>query len=370
MDAPSVQAKPSSFLHAGHAMPSTPSASESKTPTGTEPVTPGIAAAVLRAQGVGSQSTPETTVRAKLSLLLENLGKVIVGKQESLKLALVGLLARGHILIEDVPGVGKTTLARALARSIDCEFRRIQFTPDLLPSDVVGVSIFDQKESRFKFHAGPLFAHVVLADEINRTAPRTQAALLEAMNDFQITVDGITHPLPAPFIVLATENPVEYTGTYPLPEAQLDRFMLRITLGYPDRDSEREMLKRNSVGHPLESLQAVITAKEVLEIQQLVRSVVIQDSLLDYILEIAHKTREAKGLALGVSPRGCEMLRDASRALAVLEGRSYTLPDDIKRLAPAVLGHRIISKNRDTGGGRKEGENLLLEIIEEVPVPI
>jgi MoxR-like ATPase len=336
-----------------------------------QPMAPDVAAALLKAQSPQPERNQvQPSVRAKVQTLIQNIEKVIVGKTDTVKFVLVGLLARGHILIEDVPGVGKTTLARALAKSIDCEFRRIQFTPDLLPSDVVGVSVFDQKESRFKFHQGPLFANVVLADEINRTAPRTQSALLEAMNDFQVSVDGVTHALPGPFIVLATENPIEYAGTYPLPEAQLDRFMLRVSLGYPDRDSEREMLKRNRGSHPLEKLESVIHAREVQELQQIVRGVALQDSLLDYILEIATKTRDAKGFALGVSPRGCEMLRDAARAYAVLEGREYVLPDDIKKLAPAVLGHRVISRNRDIGGGRKEADTLLAEIIDEVPVPI
>ena len=324
------------------------------------------------AEALGQMRSGESgvTVREKIAVLIGNIEKVIVGKRETVKMVLVGLLARGHVLIEDVPGVGKTTLARALARSIDSEFRRVQFTPDLLPSDLVGVSVFDQRESAFKFHRGPLFANVILADEINRTTPRTQSALLEAMNDFQISVDGVTYPLPAPFMVLATENPIEYAGTSPLPEAQLDRFLLRLTIGYPDRDSEFEMLKGHKLAHPLESLTSVIHAREVLQLQELVRSVTVEDTLVRYIVEIAHKTRDAKGLSMAVSPRGCEMLYRAAQAYAVIEGRKFVLPDDIKRLAQPVLGHRVIEKGRDSGGGRKASESILGEILEDVPVPI
>jgi MoxR-like ATPase len=309
-------------------------------------------------------------VRQKIAALLGNIETVIVGKREAVKHTLVGLLARGHVLIEDVPGVGKTTLARALARSIDCEFRRIQFTPDLLPSDVVGVSIFEQKESRFKFHAGPLFANVILADEINRTTPRTQSALLEAMNDFQVSVDGVTHKLPDPFIVLATQNPIEYAGTYALPEAQLDRFLLRVSIGYPDRDSERQVLKGQRAAHPLDQLKPVVTAAEVRMLQEHARQVLVKDEIVDYILEIATRTREHKGLLLGVSTRGCQMLEAAARARAMIEGRNFCTPDDIKRLAPLVLAHRLIEKGRDAGASRKDGDTILSEILDEVPVPI
>lgn len=336
-----------------------------------EPLDPRQAAEELRKTTTQSAEAENVTVTGKVRALLENIERAIVGKREIIKQVLVGLLGRGHVLIEDVPGVGKTTLARALAKSIDCEFRRIQFTPDLLPSDVVGVSIYDQRNADFRFHPGPLFANVILADEINRTTPRTQSALLEAMSDFQVSVDGVTHALPGPFIVLATENPIEYAGTYPLPEAQLDRFLLRIAIGYPDRDSERDMLKSHRLAHPIDALRPVVTAAEILQMQAIVRGVTVAEPLYDYILEIAAKTREPKcGLALGVSPRGCEMLLRAAQAYAVIEGRKYVLPDDIKRLAMAVLGHRVIEKSRDAGGSRKAGEQILAEILEDVPVPI
>ena len=312
----------------------------------------------------------QPSTKSRIHALLANIESAIMGKREAVKYMLIGLLARGHILIEDVPGVGKTTLARALAKSIDCQFRRIQFTPDLLPSDIVGVSVFEQKEGRFKFHHGPLFANVILADEINRTTPRTQSALLEAMNDFQVSVDGTTYALPSPFIVLATQNPIEYAGTYSLPEAQLDRFLLRVAIGYPDRDSERQVLKGQRLAHPLDALKPVVTAAEVLQLQEAVRQVIVNDALADYILEIAARTRENKGLMLGVSPRGCLMLYRAAQASAVIEGRNFCTPDDIKRLALPVLGHRIIEKGRDAGASRKDSDAILREILDDVPVPI
>jgi len=329
-----------------------------------------LAGASASGQAGAAATASGATARQKIGALLANIEAAIMGKREAIKQTLIGLLARGHVLLEDVPGVGKTTLARALARSIDCEFRRIQFTPDLLPSDIVGVSVFDRREDCFKFHAGPLFANVILADEINRTTPRTQSALLEAMNDFQVSVDGVTRQLPSPFIVLATQNPIEYAGTYSLPEAQLDRFLLRVQIGYPDRDSERQVLKSQRLSHPLDSLRPVISAAEVLQLQETVRQVVVDEALLDYILEIASRTREHKGLALGVSPRGCLMLYRAAQAAAVIEGRGFCTPDDIKRLALPVLSHRVIEKGRDAGASRKDGETVLSEILEAVPVPI
>ena len=306
----------------------------------------------------------------KLSALSANIERAIMGKHEAVKFVLAGLLARGHVLIEDVPGVGKTTLARALAKSIDCNFKRIQFTPDLLPSDIVGVSIYNQTDSQFHFHPGPLFAHIVLADEINRTTPRTQSALLEAMNDFQISVDGVTHALPAPFMVLATQNPIEYAGTYTLPEAQLDRFLLRVSIGYPDRDSEREMVRSQRLSHPVDALKPVISALEVVQLQEQVKQVALDDALVEYALELTSRTREHKNLSLGVSPRGTLMLCRCAQALALLEERNFCIPDDIKRLAAPVLSHRIIEKGRDAGGSRKDCDSILQEILDEVPVPI
>jgi MoxR-like ATPase len=330
------------------------------------------AKAVPDAPTAAAQPSPDPapTVKSRIQALLTNIESAIMGKRETVKFTLIGLLARGHVLIEDVPGVGKTTLARALAKSIDCQFRRIQFTPDLLPSDIVGVSVFEQKEGRFKFHHGPLFANIILADEINRTTPRTQSALLEAMNDFQVSVDGVTYPLPGPFMVLATQNPIEYSGTYSLPEAQLDRFLLRVAIGYPDRDSERQVLKGQRISHPLDAMKPVVTAAEVLQLQEVVRQVIVNDALADYILEIAARTREHKGLTLGVSPRGCLMLYRAAQACAVIEGRNYCTPDDIKKLAQPVLGHRIIEKGRDAGASRKDSDAILREILDDVPVPI
>jgi len=336
-----------------------------------------VSAPVQLSRAPGSSAVLETAKRSpsnfaaqKINALITNIESTIMGKREAIKTILVGLLARGHVLIEDVPGVGKTMLARALAKSIDCSFKRIQFTPDLLPSDVVGVSIFDQKKNEFQFHPGPLFANIILADEINRTTPRTQSALLEAMNDFQISVDGFTHPLPDPFMVLATQNPIEYSGTYTLPEAQLDRFLLRVSLGYPDRDSERQMIKSQRLAHPIDALSPVVTAHEIAQIQDLVKHVMIDDALVDYVLEIAARTRSHKNLTLGVSPRGCLMLCRAAQALALLEERKYCVPDDIKRLASAVLSHRVIEKGRDAGASRKDSDAILMEIVDEVPVPI
>jgi MoxR-like ATPase len=307
---------------------------------------------------------------ARIRLLTDNIERALFGKREVVEIVLVGLLARGHILVEDVPGVGKTALARALARSLDCEFRRIQFTPDLLPSDVTGVSVFDQQAGRFRFHPGPLFAHVVLADEINRTTPRTQAALLEAMNDFQVSVDGVTHALPSPFIVLATQNPLEYAGTYPLPEAQLDRFLLRLSVGYPSREAERNILQRHRAVQPLDVLQPVLTAAEVAVLQETVRAVMLAEPLTDYILEIAARTRAARDLALGVSPRGCLMLYRAAQARALLDGRAFCIPDDVKTLALPVLAHRLIEKGRDSASGGGNAAVILRDIVEETPVPV
>ena len=296
---------------------------------------------------------------------------VIRGKDEAVKLALVALFARGHLLIEDVPGVGKTTLARALARSLDCAFQRIQFTSDLLPADVIGTSIFSLDTQHFEFRRGPIFANIVLADEINRTTPKTQSALLEAMNENQVTVETTTYPLPQPFLVIATQNPIEHHGTYPLPESQLDRFLLRVRMGYPSAESEREILA-NSARDPLESLAPVMTAEEVGEIQRAVRAVSVDDDLVGYALAIVERTRHHEYLSLGVSPRGSVSLYHAAQALALVEGRSYTVPDDFKRLALPVLAHRTVVSSRyvSTLKQAEQAEAILREIVESTPVPM
>ncbi len=317
--------------------------------------------------GTPEISPAETT--ARIDALISNIERVIIGKREAIEHVLVGLLARGHVLIEDVPGVGKTTLARALARSISCNFRRLQFTPDLLPSDILGVSVYDQRRQDFVFHPGPIFANIVLADEINRATPRTQSALLEAMNDFQVSVDGTTYPLDEPFLVLATENPIEHAGTYPLPEAQLDRFLIRIEIGYPGPEDEAEILASQRSVHPLDSIAPVLAAADIVALQRAVRRVQVDPSLADYIVEIARRTRESRALPIGVSPRGSLMLYRASQALAATEGRGYVVPDDIKRLALPVLAHRLFARSLTAAGG-EDPEDVLAEILEEVPVPV
>jgi len=297
---------------------------------------------------------------------------VIRGKDEAIRLALVTLFARGHLLIEDVPGVGKTTLAQALARSFSSTFQRLQFTSDMLPSDVVGISVFNQQTQRFEFRAGPIFANIVLADEINRTTPKTQSALLEAMNEYQVTVDSHTHSLPQPFMVIATQNPVEHHGTYPLPESQLDRFLMRLKIGYPSEKSEREILKNFAVTEPLAEIRPVATGEQVAEIQQAVRQVTVDDDLADYALAITSKTREHEYLSLGVSPRGSMSLYRAAQAMAVLEGRSYSIPDDFKRLAIPVFAHRCVVSSRYLSARKRteQAEAILQEIVDSVAVPL
>ena len=308
---------------------------------------------------------------SRLEKLEAALGQVIRGKAEVLRLSLVCLLSKGHLLIEDVPGVGKTTLASALARSVHCEFQRLQFTSDMLPSDVLGVTIYNAHTEAFEFKHGPVFTNFLLADEINRATPKTQSALLEAMNDHQVTIDGRSHRLPDPFLVVATQNPVEHHGTYPLPESQLDRFLMRLRMGYPDTASEREIL-RSSVRSAEDAVSAVLSAEEIVRLQVQAQSVRIDDALVDYMLAIVEKTRRHETLALGVSPRGAQALYRASQALAMLERREYVLPDDIKRLAVPVFAHRVISNTRTSLGQRttEQAERTLEEILTQVDVPL
>jgi MoxR-like ATPase len=307
--------------------------------------------------------------------LQRSIARAIYGKEEAIQLALITLLARGHLLIEDVPGVGKTTLAQALAKSFHCSFQRIQFTSDLLPSDVLGVSVYNPESREFEFRSGPIFANVVLADEINRTTPRTQSALLEAMNEAQVSIDGKTMTLPQPFLVIATQNPVEHHGTYPLPESQLDRFLMRIKMGYPSPETEREILRKR-VGilgeNPLDGLEPVADVSEVLAMQDAVAQIKVDSSLHDYALDIVNRTRNSEQLALGVSPRGTLMLQRAAQARAFLDGRDYCLPDDFKQLAVPVFSHRVVASSRHASLQKKSEttESVLREIVESVPVPL
>jgi MoxR-like ATPase len=308
---------------------------------------------------------------AKLPDLEAALASAIRGKAEVLRLSLVCLLARGHLLIEDVPGVGKTTLAHALARSVDCKFHRLQFTSDMLPSDVLGVTIYNAHSQAFEFKRGPVFTNFLLADEINRTTPKTQSALLEAMNEQQVTIDGRSHSLPQPFMVMATQNPVEHHGTYPLPESQLDRFFMRLRIGYPDAASERQIL-RNGPGAQEARIHPVITAEEVLHLQDWASQVVVDDSLVDYMLAIVEKTRAHDSLALGVSPRGAQALFRGTQALAMVEGRDYAIPDDVKRVAIPVFAHRVVVNTRLALTQRTGdlSDRILEEILTLVEVPL
>ena len=308
----------------------------------------------------------------RLAQLERSIQSVIRGKDEVIQLALVTLFARGHLLIEDVPGVGKTTLAHSLARSFNCAFQRIQFTSDMLPSDVIGISVFSQQTQQFEFRQGPIFANVVLADEINRTTPKTQSALLEAMNEYQVTADNHTYPLPQPFMVIATQNPIEHHGTYPLPESQLDRFLLRLKVGYPARESEKEILHNFADSEPLAKIVPVMGAEEVVEIQHAVRRVTVDEQLVNYTLTLVEKTRQHEYLSLGVSPRGSMMLYRAGQALAFVEGRTYCIPDDFKRLASPVLAHRCIVSSRFVSTLKKsdQAEAILKEILDSTPVPL
>ncbi|MCC6957657.1 MAG: MoxR family ATPase [Anaerolineales bacterium] len=301
--------------------------------------------------------------------LRENIQRVIVGKDDVINLALVAVLCEGHVLLEDVPGIGKTTLARALAVSLGFTFRRIQFTPDLLPSDVTGLSWFNQKTQEFEYRPGPIMSQVVLADEINRATPRTQSALLEAMQERQVTVDGVTRPLPRPFLVLATQNPIELEGTFPLPEAQIDRFILRIAIGYPSELEEATILDRFRLADPLAALQAVTSAEQIIDLQEQRRQVRVETSLRDYIVKVARATRKNQEVALGASPRATLALFQASQAWAAIQGRDYVLPDDVKLVAPHVLTHRMMLSSQAQLRGRQP-QDLVSDIVDSVPVPV
>jgi MoxR-like ATPase len=318
---------------------------------------------------VNNQAPVSTDLLLRLQ---QSIQSVIRGKDEVIQLALVALFARGHLLIEDVPGVGKTTLAHSLARSFNCAFQRIQFTSDMLPSDVIGISVFSQQSQRFEFRPGPVFANIVLADEINRTTPKTQSALLEAMNEYQVTADNHTYPLPQPFMVMATQNPIEHHGTYPLPESQLDRFLMRLKIGYPASASEKEILRNFAVSEPLARIEPVMAAEEVVEIQQAVRGVAVDEQLMNYTLAVVEKTRQHEFLSLGVSPRGSMMLYRAAQALAVVEGRNYCIPDDFKRLVLPVFAHRCVVSSRYISTIKKsdQAEAILREITDSTPVPL
>jgi MoxR-like ATPase len=316
----------------------------------------------------GSEPVPPTDLKALSEQVVANVERVIVGKHTEVELAFISLLCQGHLLIEDVPGVGKTMLARSLAKSVGCSFKRIQFTPDLLPSDVTGVTIYNQKSGDFEFRSGPIMAQIVLADEINRATPKTQSALLEAMEERQVTVDGETYTLPLPFLVMATQNPIEYEGTFPLPEAQLDRFMMRISLGYPERRYELVILESQQHQHPIEEIGQVISATQLTAIQESVKKVYVSNLVMEYIVDIAKATREHQEVYLGASPRGSNALFKAAQARAALDGRDFALPDDVKALAPATLAHRLIVspaariRNVDT-------RQIIGDILDTVPVP-
>lgn len=301
--------------------------------------------------------------------LIDNIEKVLIGKRSVIEMMVAAVLANGHVLLEDVPGVGKTMLVRALAKSVGGEFKRIQFTPDLLPTDVTGVAIFNQKSLEFEFRQGPLFANVILADEINRTSPKTQSSLLEAMEERSVTVDGVTYRLPEPFFVMATQNPLEYEGTFPLPEAQLDRFLMQLRLGYPSVDEEMRMLSRFSDANPLDQLEPVMTAGELAQLQQQASAVKISEGVKEYIVRLCHRTRDHHHVYLGVSPRGSLALYRASQALAFVRGREYVIPDDVKELVPLIFAHRMMIKPES----RLEGstvERILTAILSETRVPV
>ncbi|NLV44836.1 MAG: MoxR family ATPase [Candidatus Hydrogenedentes bacterium] len=304
--------------------------------------------------------------------IIDNVEQVVFGKRDVVKLCAVGLLARGHLLIEDVPGIGKTTLAQSLAKSVDCSFTRIQFTSDMLPSDVLGVSILNPKSNEFEYRRGPIFANFVLADEINRTPPKTQSALLEAMSEYTVSVDGTTHALPAPFMVIATQNPIEYEGTYVLPESQMDRFLLRVNIGYPPEDDERLVMRRHDPLKAIASLKPAITASELVVLQEEAGGITVEASVEQYILDIVRSTREHDQVRLGASPRGAQALFEASQARAMIEGRDFVTPDDVKLLAGPTLAHRLLVKSRgaDLAAAGLERERIVREIVNGTKVPV
>lgn len=324
----------------------------------------------------GPQATPspqapstQQQISELVAKLEVNIGQVVLGKPDVVRMCLVALLSGEHVLLEDVPGVGKTLVAKALAKSVSGQFCRLQFTPDLLPSDILGSSVYDAKEARFVFHRGPIFANIVLADEVNRAPPRTQSALLEAMSEGQVSVDGQTMKLPTPFLVIATQNPYEFEGTYSLPESQLDRFLVRISVGYPAADDERRVLSSHRLGEPVQDLQPAVSGEQILQLQQAVRQVRVDDSLGNYLLEIVHLTRQCPELRVGVSTRGALSLYRAAQSLALIEGRAFVIPDDIKRLTPAVLAHRVLLKGLARTAQREVAESIIGRLTEQVAVP-
>ena len=314
-------------------------------------------------------TTQKPDLTERISRLEDNIAGVVLGKRNIARLCLVALFSGEHILLEDVPGVGKTLMGKALARSIDGDFCRLQFTPDLLPSDIMGSLIYHSQNEAFVFHPGPVFNHFVLADEINRAPPRTQSALLEAMSDGQVSVDGKTHVLPKPFMVIATQNPFEFEGTYVLPESQLDRFLLRVSMGYPDREFEQQIVESHRTGEPVEQLNAVLDQAAILEIQDAAQQVKLDPAITKYMLDVVHATRESPDLDVGVSTRGLLLWSRATQSLALLEGRDYVVPDDAKSLAVAVLAHRILLKSQSSEGDRQASEAVIGDILNQIPAP-